>query len=275
MTLGTIFQTTHKRSTPRLAEASRATLHLVSDLDGTWIPRQGGQTEDLSALEQYLENRPDITLTFATGRSLESALQILKTVVGRQPDHLITDVGGALFHAKGSGEWVEDQAYAAWVSDRWDAGTRERLVAEGLPEGVCIQDEVGALRRVPLKVNDPDELLRSAIRLQVMIHRLGLAADVLTSNERYIDILPLDVDKGSPIRFMKRHLGLSAPLLAYGDSENDLGLFKIADVAVLMSDSPLNIQHPRLNGTRVLRSSQPGPKGILEILKIWDSNQEA
>lgn len=272
MPLGMISQTSRKNAKPAQAPA-RTELHLVSDLDGTWIPRQS-QAEDLPALEQYLEKRPDITLTFATGRSLESAIEILKTVIGRQPDHLITDVGGALFHRNAQDQWVEDKVYATWVRSRWDGETLQKIMVEGLPEGVQLQAEGGALRRVALRVDDPDNLLRSAIRLQVMIHRLGLAADVLTSNERYIDILPFDVDKGSPIRFMKRHHGLTAPLIACGDSENDLGLFKIADVAVLMSDSPLNIEHPRLVGTRILRSTQPGPKGILEILKIWDSNRD-
>jgi len=72
-------------------------LHLVSDLDGTWIPAPG-RLEGLRRLEAFLEGQPGIVLTFATGRGLASALALLAERVGRLPHHLVTDVGTALHH---------------------------------------------------------------------------------------------------------------------------------------------------------------------------------
>lgn len=255
----------HRLTPTRSMEA----LHLVSDLDGTWIPHNKNCNQ-IQELEEYLIARRNIVVTFATGRCLDSALTLMRHHVTLEPDHLVTDVGTALYHMEGSGIWVEDIDYANWVDDRWDPDTEEKLLKEGLPEGVSLQDGLCPKRRVALQVDDPAELERCAIQLQMIIHRLGLPADILTSSNRMIDVLPMDVDKGSAVSFLEERRSIQRPLFACGDSENDLGLFRIADVAILASDSPLDPLDKRFDGCRMVRAASPGPEGILDILKTWE-----
>lgn len=248
--------------------------HLVSDLDGTWIPGLG-KSSSLRRLEAYLEDRPGITLTFATGRTFESALALMALHIRRQPDHLVTDVGTGLYHRDTKGQWQEDRKYSELIDSRWEPGLREALTREGLPEGLRFQPDVQAQRRLALEVSDPANLIFAAAKLQSMLYRMGFAVDVLTSNLRCIDVLPMDVDKGTAIRFLEEQAliakPLTRPMIACGDSENDIGLWRLADIAVIMADSPMDLMHSSLREVHRLRTSKPGPEGILECLQNMEN----
>jgi len=238
----------------------RLSLHLASDLDGTWIPAPD-RLEGLRRLEAFLGGHPGISLTFATGRGLASALALLERWAGRLPDHLVTDVGTALHHRTADGRWSEDQAYALWAGARWPAGLERRIRRADLPEGVRAQPGVATVRRLALEVEPGVSLADAADRLREALERLDLPAQVLPSHGRYLDVLPPGVDKGSAVM----HLGLPLALVACGDSENDLSLWRVADLPVLMADSALA---PMLPG--MVRPRAPGPEGILEVLReLW------
>ena len=123
-----------QRNTGSLREGHR--VHLVSDLDGTWLPEPGDEAA-LHRLETYLSHCPGVALTFATGRTLDSALEVLRARTSLRPDHLVTDVGAALHHTGPGGSWIEDADYSAWIAARWAPETKARVQQAGLPEGVA------------------------------------------------------------------------------------------------------------------------------------------
>ena len=234
-------------------------LHLVSDLDGTWIPAPD-RIRGLRRLEAFLAAQPGIILTFATGRSLGSALAALEGL-SRLPEHLVTDVGAALHHRGPDGSWREDAAYARWVASRWPPGLGERLARAGYPEGVRPQAGPAPCRRLALE-GDPDRFALAASRVRASLERLGIRAQVIASSGRFLDVLPAGVDKGSAIA----HMALPLPVMACGDSENDLGLWRIADLPVLMADHSLPPGSRGVPWNRMVRPGAPGPEGILEVL---------
>lgn len=244
--------------------------HLVSDLEGTWLPSPAGEVH-LRRLEAFLEGCPEVVLTLATGRDLDSALALLKEHDARMPDHLVTDAGTALYHAGPGGAWTEDGGYAAWVASRWDTSTKAKLLNEGLPRGVHIQPGLDPLRHLALEVSEPRDLPRATAELQVVLDILNIPAEVLVFGERWIDVLPGGVDKGTAVEFLEHRLGCPRPLIACGDSENDLDLFYIADVAVVMVDTPPDLDRSLLPRARMVRAPKPGPEGILELLLAWDT----
>ena len=239
-------------------------LHLVSDLDGTWLPA-ADPVPGLKALEAFLERHPGIVLTFATGRGLASALALLEQRVTLLPRHLATDVGTTLHHRAPDGRWLEDRGYARWAGRHWPAKLAATLLRAGLPEGVRLQPGVASSRRLALELEHGD-LALAANRLRALLDRLGIRAEVLASHQQLLDVLPPGVDKGTAVR----HLNIPLPMVACGDSENDLGLWRVADLPVLMADSPLA---PALAGpgrARMVIPEAPGPAGILEMLmKLW------
>ena len=239
-------------------------LHLVSDLDGTWIPSEGME-EGLRQLEAFLGANSGIVLTFATGRSLASARQVLASRVKVWPSHFITDVGTAIHHRQLDGVWAEDKEYAAWVESRWDGPGFESMGEAWIPEGVERQPDVIAHRRLAFHVAPWRDVAESAEELRASLARMSLAAEVLATGQ-CLDVLPVGVDKGAAAVFLHSHLGVPRPLVVCGDSENDIGMFKVADLPILMADSPLTCDSSRVLWDRLHRPHSPGPMGILETL---------
>ena len=238
-------------------------LHLVSDLDGTWIPAELDPAA-LERLEAFLEARPGIVLTFATGRTLASATALLASTRARPPRFLVTDVGTAI-HERTEDGWAEDPSYAAWVRQRWDPDAAAAVLEEPLPKGIRPQPGVEPVARLALEIEpsmDPGPTAQDLVR---HLRRHGMRADVLASHERYLDVLPRGVNKGSAVAYLKQRLGQPVPLVVCGDSENDLAMLRIADLAVVMSGTVLKNQLGGMDG-RLAYPERPGPAGIQDVL---------
>ncbi|MBK8725492.1 MAG: hypothetical protein IPL96_05400 [Holophagaceae bacterium] len=187
--------------------------HLVSDLDGTWIPERGHQGE-LRQLEASVHHQVGTVLTFATGRTFTSAMKLIRQWHLMEPDHLITDVGCALWHRWGKGIYEEDMVYASMVSARWPEESAERLVGFWMPKSVQRQFGVASTRRLALQPAAGVPLKRAETELRDSMQACGMRADVLASHGRYLDVLPRGVDKGSPCRTSSPPFTSRGPLCA-------------------------------------------------------------
>lgn len=242
------------------------TVHLVSDLDGTWIS-DDHDPYGLRDLESFLAEQPGIILTLATGRTLSSALAVLSLTARVMPRHLVTDVGAVIHHQGEPGTWVEDASYARWVDSRWNQGLAEKLALGTLGPGVQPQAGVFARRRLALQAAEGVELDRAARELARSLERAGLLADVVASSDRYLDVLPRGVHKGTAVQHLRAGGKLPSPVVVCGDSENDLGMLRMADIPVIMPDGPLSARCPGLPRNRLIVAPSPGPQGILEVLR--------
>lgn len=240
-------------------------VHLASDLDGTWLPAAGREA-DLRALEAFLERHPGVVLTFATGRTLGSALAVLAGRVKVLPRFLVTDVGTAIFERKPEGRWVELEGYAQWVEHRWAFRAVAGALLGALPAGVVQQSGVLPRRRLALEVQGGCGLAQAAQALALRLRAEGVEADLLASSERCLDVLPRGVNKGAAIGYLQNCMGLSGPLVACGDSENDLAMLQRADLPVLMARNSLTPQAQDTLGAGLCRAQEPGPLGILHVL---------
>ena len=242
------------------------TLHLVSDLDGTWLPAPNHQG-DLALLEAFLAGHPGIVLTFATGRTLGSALAVLASLGAALPKYLIADVGTAIFQRDAQGRWRELEDYGQWVARRWNPVAVERALRGTLPAGVTAQAGVVPCRRLALEVGCGTDLRRGALALAESLAAAGVEADILPSAGHCLDVLPRGVHKGTAVEYLQARHGLPRPLVVCGDSGNDLGMLRIADVPVLMASSSLPPDAPGLDSNRLVQPCAPGPLGILATLR--------
>lgn len=239
--------------------------HLVSDLDGTWIPARGNSA-DLRRLEASVHNQGGMVLTFATGRTFASAMKLIKKWQLMEPDHLITDVGCALWHRWGKGTYEEDTVYASMVSARWSEDSAERLLSFWLPTSVQRQFGVAATRRLALQPAAGVALQRAEKELRESMRACGMRADVLASHGRYLDVLPRGVDKGFAVSYLQSTFHLPRPLVCCGDSANDIGMLKYADYPVLMGDGFIGFDAPGLPRSRTYRTPSGGPAAIQSAL---------
>lgn len=239
--------------------------HLVTDLDGTWLP-DSGQLPHLRRLESSLLARTDVVLTFATGRTFTSVLEAIGRWALRLPHHLITDVGTAIFHRGPDGGWMEDQAWSARVAGGWDASAADRLMAEGLPPSIRPQPGVAPIRRLALQLAQGRGLAAAGEDLALACRAKALAADILPSHGLYLDVLPPGVDKGAALTFLQADRSLPRPIVACGDSANDLGLLAAADHPILMRGGLEDHEAPAALVRRAYRTKVPGPEGIHQAL---------
>lgn len=249
---------------PVVGEAMDLVLHLVSDLDGTWIPHGPGM-EGLRKLEHHLSQLHGLELTFATGRSLHSVVMELSRYVILWPQHLVTDVGTAIYYRASKGKWIEDGEYGRRIASRWDTEAAEHL-AGSLPSSVRRQPGVRSRRRLALEVAPGCDPQRSREDLADYLEKCWFPADVLFSSGRCLDVLPKGVNKGTAVEYLERSVRQPAFLMVCGDSENDLGMLRLADAAVLMASSPLKEEMVGIPAHRIYRPEADGPAGILEAL---------
>jgi hydroxymethylpyrimidine pyrophosphatase-like HAD family hydrolase len=239
--------------------------HIVTDLDGTWLPGPG-QGSQLRDLEDALSARPDVALTFATGRTFTSALEAIDRWNLRPPHYLITDVGTAIFHRTLEGAWAEDQVWANKVEASWDRLAAKRLLREGLPGSVCPQPGVIPIRRLALQVLIGRDHATAERELECACTATGLSADILASHGLYFDVLPRGVHKGAAVAFLQASQNLPRPVVGCGDSANDLGLLEASDHPIVMLGGLEDQEAPAALIRRAHRTEVPGPQGIHRAL---------
>ncbi|UZJ32858.1 HAD family hydrolase [Streptomyces endophytica] len=97
---------------------------LVTDLDGTLL---GGDRADRGRLRAALERHPEVTVVFATGRSLTSVERILdRDPLVPRPRWIIADVGASVIDGSDRSrvDVVQNQLREGWPGHR---RVRERM----------------------------------------------------------------------------------------------------------------------------------------------------
>ena len=233
-------------------------LVLVTDLDGTLL---GGALPWRRCLYQWLaRERHRVVHVFSTGRDLDSVARVLRDQAphGLQPPHLVIgDVGASV--ACGVSLALVPQVVEG-IEQRWQ-GKAERVLPllRGLA-GVAPQP-VTAHRRLAYLIDAP-RLDRQALRA---LEAHGV--DCLVSDDRYLDVMPAGVNKGTTLLALLDWLEVEHHrVVTAGDTLNDLAMFEtgLQGVVVANAEPALLAELPRLPATYRARSS--GCQGIVEAL---------
>lgn len=227
---------------------------LATDLDGTFL---GGSDAGRVALTRFFRDDPERTLLFVTGRSSRSVTELVRQGVLPAPDAMICDVGSYIAHADGTpyaGPLLSE------IGERWgDRGDAVRAAFEGL-EGLRLQEYFG-----PYRVSyyyDTPEVLEAALALAE-----ALGCDGLVSDDRYFDVLPRGVNKGTTLVRLVREWGVpEEAVLVAGDTLNDLAMITCGLPAVAVGNAEAGLQARLPTTDRIYRARAHGTEGILEAL---------
>jgi hydroxymethylpyrimidine pyrophosphatase-like HAD family hydrolase len=234
-------------------------LVLVTDLDGTLLD---GPPRWRRLLYGWLEaERQRVLHVYSTGRDLRSVRRLLEAEreMGLHPPHLVIgDVGCTV----ACGASLQPLSLAVDpIESRWRGRAERVLPLLARMPGLSPQP-VSADRRLAYDILDVDAL--DVARLA------GLEAhgvDWLISGDRYLDVLPAGVNKGSTLVRLLEWLEIAPErVVTAGDSLNDLAMFEtgLSGVMVANAEPALLAALPRLQG--VYRSVGEGCEGILEGL---------
>ena len=234
-------------------------LVLVSDLDGTLLD---GPPRWRRLLYDWLEaERERVLLVYSTGRDLRSVARLLEVEreMGLRPPHLVIgDVGCTV----ACGTSLQPLPLAVDPIEALWRGRAERVLPllEGMP-GLSPQP-ISADRRLAYDILD-----RNALDPARLAALEGHGVDWLISGDRYLDVLPAGVNKGSTLMRLLEWLEIGAErVVTAGDSLNDLAMFEtgLNGVMVANAEPGLLAALPRLSG--IYRALGEGCEGILEGL---------
>ena len=238
---------------------ARPQLVLVTDLDGTLL---AGSLAWRRRFYDWLQRRRQQVLhVFCTGRDLTSVARLLDDDAShglRAPHLVIGDVGCTV----ACGHSLAPLPLAVAPIDALWAGKPERLLP--LLEGAA------GLSPQPLSSNrrlayyyDP-ACFETALVPVLEAH----GVDCLFSDNRYLDLLPAGINKGSTLLALLELLELEpAQVVTAGDTLNDLAMFEtgLAGVMVGNAEAALLEALPRLQSTYLARGH--GCEGIVEGLR--------
>ncbi|MFF8729305.1 trehalose-6-phosphate synthase [Streptomyces sp. NPDC015171] len=252
--MDTLHRRTDRPTAP--APAHTGARVLVSDLDGTLL---GGDERARRRLRHVLALHPDITVVFATGRSLSSVRSVLRSdPLVPQARWIVADVGASVVDGTTLSHvgTLEARLRAGWPGTR-----RVRAALRGFP-GLAHQDGVVQEGRCSFYLS-PEHLtgdLKAAVA--------GLGCSWTYSAGRYFDVLPRNASKGTAVRELARMLGWPAgALLVAGDSLNDLSLFALGAHGVIMGNSEPALAASAPSGAHVHRPELDGAAAILSAME--------
>lgn len=199
---------TLRTQTNRLLEFNRL---LVSDIDNTLL----GDRIALKSLIDYLQSS-GVAFGIATGRSIESAQQILQEWEVPPPDLWITSVGSEIHY----GEEIQmDLEWSGYINDQW----QPELVREAIAKlsGIKPQTAEGQRAHKISYLVDP-AISPSIEEIQVHLQQSHLQVQVIYSHQEFLDILPLRASKGDAVSYCANKWNFAIEnILVAGDSGND------------------------------------------------------
>ncbi|QDT14391.1 Mannosylfructose-phosphate phosphatase [Alienimonas californiensis] len=258
---------------PDNAHAPRLDWLLISDVDGTLLgpDHADAASADAAALRDFAafyterRERGELGLVLSSGRFAASVLESVAATDLPTPDAVIGGVGTEIFVRDHLGEFPEPLADWPATFENWD-GEAVRYALAVVPRLIVqpekFQSDYKASYYLPRA--RPGELEMIERRVQ----DAGVAARIVYSSARDLDVLPVAADKGNAAVFLSEWFGVPPErVIVAGDSGNDAAMFRgdFRGVAVANAlPELLNHDHPHLH-----KATGVAAAGVREGLERW------
>jgi sucrose-phosphate synthase len=235
---------------------------IFTDLDQNLL----GDPESLAEFVRVVrEHRKCASFGIVTGRSLESALKIMRRYGISMPDVLITSLGTDIHFAP---EYTMDKAWTRHIDHLWT------------PNAVrAILDELPGLKRQPkedqgrFKVSyyiDP-QVAPSLEEINRLLHQGDQTVNVTFSFGQFLDVLPIRASKGFAVRWFADQWGIPLEhILAAGGSGADEDMMRGNTLAVVVANRHNDELRALAEVERIYFARAGYAKGILEAIDYYD-----
>lgn len=237
---------------------------IISDIDNTLLGDKQGLEELLTWLRTHANT---VSFGVATGRTLESAIKVLKKWRVPMPDTLITSVGSEINY------WPSlrpDQGWSNHIRHRW----RREALAEALQSipGLTLQAPENQ-REFKLSYLVTPAHMPPLEELYHHLHQQNLHAKLIYSHEQFLDVLPERASKGLAVRYLSYKWGLSLHnFLVAGDSGNDEEMLVGDTLAVVVGNHSPELE-PLRGLEQMYFADNTYARGILEGVEYYDFAQ--
>lgn len=233
---------------------------IITDIDNTLI----GDDKGIDRFRAFLEELGDnVGFAVATGRRIESALEVFDEYKLPMPDIFITSVGAEIHYGA---DLVEDHAWSRHLNYYWNP----RAIRHSLSKLDGLELQPDACQRpykisYTIKKGGPDRatILRT---LRNDKHK----ANVIVSHGDLLDVLSMRASKGLAVRYVSFKWGLPPErTLVAGDSGNDREMLRGNTLGVVVSNYSKELENLR-NKPRIYFAKTPCANGILEGIEYYN-----
>lgn len=251
---------------------------LATDLDGTFIPLKDNaeNKEDLVQLARALKEN-NVTLTFVTGRHLESVQDAIARFALPTPDWVICDVGTSIYKRTEDDSFEIAQSYVDHLQSIVGEVDTSRLREEFASlESLKLQEEEkqGAFKLSfycdAKKLHTIHNEVLDRLTHGRLPYNMISSVDPFTG-DGLIDLLPTDVSKAHALQWWTDHAGMDNKELVFsGDSGNDLAAMTAGYRTIVVGNAPAELmetvhQHyeSRMQVDRVYLAEKTATSGVL------------
>lgn len=237
---------------------------IISDIDDTLI----GDAPALQEFLAYLEGaKRNYSFGIATGRHIESALDILEQWEVPLPDVFVTSVGTEIYYGA---YLMKDSGWEKHINFRWEPLKIHEVLSSC--EGLELQIEEN---QRPFKISylidqqKSDRLKLSRSTIIKHLRQNHLAANVIVTQSKFVDVLPIRASKGLAVRYLSYRWGIPTKhFLVAGDSGNDEEMLKGEMLGVVVGNYSQELEKLK-DRPRIYFAKNSYAKGILEGLQYF------
>ena len=226
-------------------------LLICTDLDRTLIPN-GPQSESHGARKHFtsLISRPEVTLTYVSGRHRALIEKAISHYDLPQPDFVVGDVGTSIYHVGTDQDWQRQIAWEKEIATDWGNKSHADLkqllhdIKELRLQEHTKQNQYKLSYYIPLK-SVQDSL---SVLIRERLSQVNVRASLIWSVDEpngigLLDILPERATKFHAVEsLMKEHMFDLDNTVFCGDSGNDIEVMASAIPAVLVANSQADVK---------------------------------
>lgn len=233
---------------------------IITDLDNTLT----GDEESLEKFNHLLREHDNIGFGVATGRRLDSAMELIEHLNLPRPDLIDTDAGTQIHYGE---QLTPDRSWRKSIGYAWQPEDI-RAILDPLP-GLDRQTERHQSEFKISYVVDTREAITSG-KIKKILREAGLRAKVVMSHGMYLDIIPVRGGSDMSIRHVLWKWGFAPEhVLVAGDSGNDVGMLLGRTLGVVVANHSPELnrlhKHPRVYFARAAHAA-----GILEGIEYYN-----
>lgn len=232
---------------------------LITDLDNTLT----GDNDALEELTAMLKDSDHVGFGIATGRTLESAMNLIEELKLPKPDLIDTDAGTKIHYGS---ELTPDLSWQKQIGYAWKPDEVRALLAE-IPGLYPQDDEKQSEYKVSFEIDT--NVAPSVAQLKRKLRQAGLRAKVVSSLGMYLDIIPVRGGSDMSLRHVLYKWGFSSEnVLVAGDSGNDAGMLLGRTLGVVVGNYSKELERLRKR-PRIYFANGYHARGIIEGIEYY------
>ena len=232
---------------------------IITDLDNTLT----GDNDSLAEFVDLIRSNEHVGFGVATGRRLDSAMEMIEELGLPRPDLIDTAVGTEVHYGE---NLTPDLSWQKQIDYAWNPEEIRKLL-DTLPGFFPQKDDHQSRYKISYEVDR--SVCPSVTSIKKTLREAGLRAKVVLSLDMYLDVIPVRGGSDLSLRHILWKWGFAPErVLVAGDSGNDAGMLLGRTLGVVVGNHSKELKRLRKR-PRVYFAEAHHAAGILEGIEYY------